>query len=196
MQIAQKLYEGVEIDGETQGLITYMRTDGVQMAPEAITSCRDVISNKYGGEYLPGEARVYKTKAKNAQEAHEAIRPVLLDRDPAQARQYIDDDMARLYELVWKRAIASQMESATIERTTADIQTQGADGITYGLRANGSVIKFDGFLKLYQEDDEDAGDKEDANACRRWPKAKRPRLRRSRRFSTSPNRRRATPRRP
>jgi len=162
MQIAQKLYEGVEIDGETQGLITYMRTDGVQMAPEAISSARDVISAKYGGDYLPGEARVYKTKAKNAQEAHEAIRPVQLTRDPATARQYLDEDMAKLYELVWKRSIASQMESATIERTTVDIRTRGSDGVTYGLRANGSVIKFDGFLKLYQEDDEDAGDKEDA----------------------------------
>ena len=98
MQVAQKLYEGFEIDGETQGLITYMRTDGVQIANEAVDACRDVISGTYGGNYLPDAPRVYKTKAKNAQEAHEAIRPVVLARDPKEARQYLDDDQARLYD--------------------------------------------------------------------------------------------------
>jgi len=162
MQVAQKLYEGFEIDGETQGLITYMRTDGVQIAKEAVDACRDVISGSYGGNYLPDAPREYKTKAKNAQEAHEAIRPVVLARDPKEARQYLDDDQARLYELIWKRTIASQMESAVIERTSADITTRGQDGATYGMRATGSVVRFDGFLKLYQEEDEDNSEREDA----------------------------------
>ena len=121
MQLAQRLYEGVEIDGETQGLITYMRTDGVQIANEAVSDCRDVISSGFGTDYLPDAPRVYKTKAKNAQEAHEAIRPTVLAREPKSVRQYVDEDQARLYELIWKRTIASQMESAVIERTTADI---------------------------------------------------------------------------
>ena len=161
MQLAQRLYEGVEINGETQGLITYMRTDGVQIAGEAIGACRDVIGSKFGAEYVPETARAYKTKAKNAQEAHEAIRPTELSRDPGEARRFLDEDQARLYELIWKRTIASQMESATIERTTADIAARGSDGVSYGLRATGSVIRFDGFLKLYIETNEDEDDSED-----------------------------------
>ena len=121
MQIAQRLYEGVDIGGETGGLITYMRTDGVQMAPEAIAAARSAIGTEFGEHYLPEKPRHYKTKAKNAQEAHEAIRPTDFSRTPATVRQYLDADQARLYELIWKRTIASQMEPAEIERTTVEI---------------------------------------------------------------------------
>ena len=159
MQTAQKLYEGVAIDGETQGLITYMRTDGVQMAPEAISAIRGVIAKRYGDNYLPPSPRMYKTKAKNAQEAHEAIRPTDVTRHPDSVRRALDADMARLYELIWMRAVASQMQSAELERTTAEITAHGKE--TYGLRATGSVQRFDGFLVLYQEGRDDAeGDEE------------------------------------
>ena len=162
MQVAQRLYEGIDIDGETQGLITYMRTDGVQIANEAVAACRNVIAKEYGEAYVPGDPRIYKTKAKNAQEAHEAIRPTELSRLPASFGGSLDDDQRRLYELIWKRTIASQMESATIERTTADIVTQGSDDQSYTLRATGSVIRFDGFLKLYQEGRDDDDGSEDS----------------------------------
>ena len=161
MQLAQRLYEGVEIDGETQGLITYMRTDGVQIVGEAIDACRNMITSSYGANYLPDSPRLYKTKAKNAQEAHEAIRPTEISRNPSEVRSYLDEDQVRLYDLIWKRTIASQMESAVIERTTADIASQGTDGASYGLRATGSVVRFDGFLKVYQETAEDDDNGED-----------------------------------
>ena len=118
MQIAQRLYEGVNLDGETVGLITYMRTDGVQMAEEAISATRDLIASRHGDRYLPTAPRVYKTKAKNAQEAHEAIRPTDMARTPDTISDALDPDQARLYELIWKRAVASQMASAELERTT------------------------------------------------------------------------------
>ncbi|MGI9463813.1 MAG: type I DNA topoisomerase, partial [Aestuariivirgaceae bacterium] len=121
MQTAQRLYEGVDIGGETVGLITYMRTDGVQMANEAIAAARNVIQQNYGEPYVPGSPRIYRTKAKNAQEAHEAIRPTDMNRRPAEIAGYLDADQAKLYELIWKRAIASQMASARLSRTTADI---------------------------------------------------------------------------
>ncbi|HBC55092.1 MAG TPA: type I DNA topoisomerase, partial [Alphaproteobacteria bacterium] len=160
MQVAQRLYEGVDIDGETVGLITYMRTDGVSMAQEAITSCRDVIGGEYGADYLPAEARSYSSKAKNAQEAHEAVRPTDMARLPKQVAATLDKDQARLYELIWKRAIASQMASARLERTTIEIAS--ADN-QVGFRATGSVLLFDGFLKLYQEGTDDGGgDEEEA----------------------------------
>ena len=143
MQAAQKLYEGVDENG---GLITYMRTDGVQAAPEAIEDARQVIAKRYGATYVPDHPRIYKTKAKNAQEAHEAIRPTSLARLPASVQ--LDGDLARLYELVWKRMMASQMEAARIERTTIDLET--ADGRT-GLRAAGQVVLFDGYLAVYEE---------------------------------------------
>ncbi len=160
MQVAQRLYEGVDIGGTTQGLITYMRTDGVQMAPEAITACREMIGGSFGAPYLPESPRYYKTKAKNAQEAHEAIRPVEFTRDPDSVSSYLDSDQARLYKLIWRRATASQMASAELERTVVDITVQGSDGVTYGLRANGSVVKFDGFLKLYEEGHDDNGERD------------------------------------
>jgi DNA topoisomerase-1 len=162
MQVAQRLYEGIDIGGETQGLITYMRTDGVQLAPEAITACRELIGSSFGSDYLPDSPRLYKAKAKNAQEAHEAIRPTELARRPQDVEAHLDRDLYRLYDLIWKRAVASQMESATFERTTADIRTRGNDGETYVLRATGSVLRFDGFLKLYQEGKDDDAEGEDA----------------------------------
>ncbi|MBL8582449.1 MAG: type I DNA topoisomerase [Rhizobiaceae bacterium] len=160
MQVAQRLYEGVDIGGETTGLITYMRTDGVQMAPEAIASARDAITREFGEKYLPEKPRFYSTKAKNAQEAHEAIRPTDFSRTPASVRQYVDADQARLYELVWQRAIASQMPAAEIERTTVEIEARNG-AREAGLRAVGSVIRFDGFIAAYtvnreeEEDDEE-----------------------------------------
>ena len=159
MQLAQKLYEGMTLDGETVGLITYMRTDGVQMANEAIESCRGYIGGNYGSNYVPKEPRIYKTKAKNAQEAHEAIRPTDVSRTPEMMRKYLDQDQQRLYELIWLRTIASQMEAAQIDQVGVDIDTK--DGKA-GLRATGSTIAFDGFLKVYREgmDDSD-GDGDD-----------------------------------
>lgn len=157
MQAAQKLYEGVDIGGETVGLITYMRTDGVSMAPEAITEARDVIGKVYGAEYVPDAPRLYKSKAKNAQEAHEAIRPTSLNRNPGSLR--LEPELGRLYELIWKRTIASQMESARIERTTVDLES--ADGKT-GLRATGQVVQFPGYLAVYEEGRDDEGDEDSA----------------------------------
>ena len=162
MRLAQRLYEGIELEGETVGLITYMRTDGVDIAPEAITSARSVIEKDYGKDYVPASPRQYVTKSKNAQEAHEAIRPTDLARRPKDVRRMLDNDQARLYELIWLRTIASQMESAELERTTVDI-TAKAGARTIDLRANGTVVKFDGFLTLYTEDQDDKADDEDAN---------------------------------
>jgi DNA topoisomerase-1 len=155
MQAAQKLYEGVDIGGETVGLITYMRTDGVQSAPEALAEARGVIANLYGQDYVPESARIYKTKAKNAQEAHEAIRPTSLERNPGRLR--LESDLGRLYELIWKRMLASQMESARIERTA--IELDSADGRT-GLRATGQVVLFPGYLAVYEEGRDDAADED------------------------------------
>jgi DNA topoisomerase-1 len=161
MQIAQRLYEGLDIGGETAGLITYMRTDGVQMAPEAISGARSAIASEFGEKYLPEKPRYYSAKAKNAQEAHEAIRPTDFFRTPAAMRQYLDADQARLYEMIWKRAIASQMQPAEIERTTVEIEAVNG-GRTAALRAVGSVIRFDGFIAAYTDQkEEDATDDEE-----------------------------------
>ena len=161
MRVAQRLYEGVDIGGETIGLITYMRTDGVQIAEEAIPAVRRVIEADYGANYVPHAPRRYETKAKNAQEAHEAIRPTELTRRPRDTKSFLDADQAKLYELIWLRTVASQMESAELERTTVDI---GADvgGRHLDLRATGTVVKFDGFLTLYQEGRDEDPDDEDA----------------------------------
>ena len=160
MRVAQRLYEGVDIGGETIGLITYMRTDGVQIAEEAITAVRSVIEADYGRNYVPGAPRRYETKAKNAQEAHEAIRPTELSRRPRDTKSFLDADQAKLYELIWLRTVASQMESAELERTTVDISAKVAARLL-DLRATGTVVKFDGFLTLYQEGrDEDPEDEE------------------------------------
>ncbi len=155
MNIAQRLYEGVDIGGETVGLITYMRTDGVQIAPEGISQIRKVVQDDYSNRYLPPFIREYKTKAKNAQEAHEAIRPTDPRRRPQDVKRYLEKDQFALYELIWKRAIASQMASAELEQTSVDIEVDGRDGKKYGLRASGSVVQFDGFLRVYEEGRDD-----------------------------------------
>src|SRR5215218_5338256 len=168
MRIAQRLYEGVEIGGETVGLITYMRTDGVDMAPEAIAATRSVITRDYGDRYLPDVPRRYTTKSKTAQEAHEAIRPTDPGLTPASVARYLEPEQARLYELIWIRTVASQMESAELERTTVDVAAQVGPR-RLDLRATGQVVKFDGFLTLYREGRDDpepaaagqAGDDED-----------------------------------
>ena len=158
MQLAQKLYEGIDLGGETTGLITYMRTDSVSVSQEAITAARDLISKKYGKPYLPSAPRIYKTKSKNAQEAHEAIRPTDLHRTPEQMSKHLDKDLLRLYELVWKRMLASQMESALLDQLVVDFTSNDKEAI---LRTNGSVIKFDGFLCLYTEDKDDSDDEDE-----------------------------------
>jgi len=155
MQIAQQLYEGVDVDGETVGLITYMRTDGVTMDGEAINEARKVIGSRYGKNYVPGAPRAYTSKTKNAQDAHEAVRPTSFERTPEIAARSLDDDQAKLYELIWKRAVASQMESAELERTTVDVASANRQ-ITF--RATGTVTLFDGFLTLYQEGKDDEND--------------------------------------
>ena len=146
MRTAQMLYEGVDIGGETTGLITYMRTDGISMIGEAISDCRASIEENFGEKYLPGQHRVYKTKAKNAQEAHEAIRPTSFSRTPESLS--LSGDMKKLYELIWKRAMASQMSAAKLERTTIQMQDK-KNSVT--LRSTGQIVKFDGFLRLYEE---------------------------------------------
>ncbi len=156
MQLAQRLYEGVDMGGEAEGLITYMRTDGVQIVPEAVAAVRRLVTKLYGGRYVPPSPREYEAKAKNAQEAHEAIRPTDFTKEPDKVARYLEDDAAKLYKLIWQRTLASQASSAEIERTTADIDVAGTDGKPYGVRATGSVIRFDGFLKIYEEGIDDA----------------------------------------
>ncbi len=161
MRLAQGLYEGVEIDGDTTGLITYMRTDGVQMAREAILEIRDHVKQAFGENYIPGAAREYSSKAKNAQEAHEAIRPTDVTRTPDTVARYLNPDQLRLYELIWKRAVASQMQSAELDQVSVDLaEPDKANGPR--LRANGSILAFDGFLKLYREA-ADEGTEDDDN---------------------------------
>src|ERR1700749_4078809 len=157
MQIAQSLYEGVSIGGDTVGLITYMRTDGITMVPEAIAEARGMIGKRYGDRYVPSAPRIYTSKAKNAQEAHEAIRPTSFDRIPDEIASSLDSDQLKLYELIWKRAVASQMESAELERTTVDVMS---DDKQVGFRATGTVTLFDGFLTLYQEGKDDEADED------------------------------------
>ncbi len=146
MRTAQQLYEGVDVQGETVGLITYMRTDGVQMAREAIDGIRAHVGQVFGANYVPAAAREYSSKAKNAQEAHEAVRPTDVVRTPESVARHLSHEQQRLYELIWKRAVASQMQSAELDQVAVDV---GSGGVR--LRANGSIIAFDGFLKLYRE---------------------------------------------
>ncbi|MEG9861989.1 MAG: type I DNA topoisomerase [Parvularculales bacterium] len=165
MQIAQKLYEGQDINGETTGLITYMRTDGVQIATEAISDVRANITRMFGDSYTPSAPRQYKSKAKNAQEAHEAIRPTDSSRLPTDMENYLSNEEFRLYDLIWKRTMASQMESARLERTTVEIDDEDK---AVELRITGSVVAFDGFLRLYQEGQDDGDD--DSEQENRLPK--------------------------
>ncbi len=153
MQIAQKLYQGIDIEGETIGLITYMRTDGTNLSKDAVLAFRDYIKNKIGNEYLPENALNYSgKKAKNAQEAHEAIRPTDIIRTPQSVKKYLSTDQNKLYDLIWSRALSSQMESAKFDRNTITISSDNNDTIC---KASGSVLKFDGFLKIYNNSNKD-----------------------------------------
>ncbi len=166
MQVAQRLYEGIDVGEGTVGLITYMRTDGVDLAPEAVAAARRVIGKEFGDAYVPSVPRRYTSKQKNAQEAHEAIRPTDMGRHPRQVARYLEPEQARLYELIWIRTLASQMESAELERTSVDIAAlvglQGHAPRHLDLRATGQVVKFDGFLRLYQEGKDDEGEDEES----------------------------------
>ncbi len=153
MQIAQKLYQGIDIEGETIGLITYMRTDGTNLSADAVTSFRNYIQNDLGKEYLPENPLNYSgKKAKNAQEAHEAIRPTDITRTPEIIKKYLSSDQNKLYDLIWSRALSSQMESAKFDRNTITITSENNDTIC---KASGSVLKFDGFLKIYKNINKD-----------------------------------------
>ncbi len=169
MQLAQRLYEGASINGETVGLITYMRTDSVTLSQEAVQASRRLIEKDFGKPYLPDSPRIYKTKAKNAQEAHEAIRPTDLFHRPDQVRHVLDEDQFRLYELIWKRTVAASMENALLDQVAVDVASPD-EQVT--LRANGSVIAFDGFLKLYREDRDDEVNGNGENGDRRLPPMK------------------------
>ena len=153
MRAAQKLYEGLNIGSEVTGLITYMRTDSVQLSKDSITDLRKMITNEYGDSYCPEKLKIYKSKVANAQEAHEAIRPTDVKRMPKTVKAYLDDDCYKLYDLIWKRTVSSQMASAIINKTIIDVESINKTDIQnfVTLRANGSVIKFDGFLKIYNE---------------------------------------------
>ncbi|WP_342278352.1 type I DNA topoisomerase [Candidatus Tisiphia endosymbiont of Myopa tessellatipennis] len=153
MQIAQKLYEGMDIGNETIGLITYMRTDGTTLASEAVEQIRQLIDKNFGDKYLPASQRVYKSKAKNAQEAHEAIRPTDITLLPEKLKDKLDKDFYKLYDLIWKRTVACQMENVIIDLVVAQLDTEDKE---FTCRANGSIIAFDGFYKIYREglDDE------------------------------------------
>jgi len=164
MRCAQQLYEGVDVGGETVGLITYMRTDGVQMAREAMMAIREHVGAAYGAAYVPATAREYSSKAKNAQEAHEAVRPTDVSRTPASVARHLNSEQHRLYELIWKRAVASQMQSAELDQVAVDIA-----GPHTRLRATGSIVAFDGFLKLYREDVDDAPEGHAADESRMLP---------------------------
>ena len=157
MQIAQKLYQGIEIEGDTVGLITYMRTDGTNLSADAISDFRNYIKKSYGNEYIPEKANNYSgKKAKNAQEAHEAIRPTDINRSPETVKKYLSTDQNKLYNLIWSRALSSQMVSAKFDRNTITIETEDKNTVC---KTSGSVLKFDGFLKVYKnpnsEDDDE-----------------------------------------
>ena len=157
MQIAQRLYQGIDIDGDTIGLITYMRTDGTNISKDAIDNFRNYINENYGKEYLPSAPLNYSgKKAKNAQEAHEAIRPTEITRNPDSLKKYLSTDQYKLYNLIWSRALSSQMESAKFDRKTITINSDDNLNI---FKASGSVLKFDGFLRLTSSDDDNENEK-------------------------------------
>ncbi len=157
MQIAQKLYQGIEIEGDTVGLITYMRTDGTNLSVDAVSDFRNFIKEKYGNEYLPENPNNYSgKKAKNAQEAHEAIRPTDISRNPDSVRKYLSSDQQKLYNLIWSRALSSQMETAKFDRNTITIESEDSKTIC---KSSGSVLKFDGFLKIYSNQSKDDDEK-------------------------------------
>ena len=167
MAVAQRLYEGLTIGEEgSVGLITYMRTDSTNLAASAQSEARDFISGKYGQDYLPEQPRVYKTKSKGAQEAHEAIRPTSVKREPEAIKEYLQSDEYKLYRLIWQRTVASQMASAVFDTTSVDIVATGASGTTYLFRATGSTVKFPGFLIVYSEG-QDEGEQQDETESNR-----------------------------
>ena len=189
MQIAQRLYEGVDVGDGAAGLITYMRTDGVDLAPEAVASARRVIAKDFGENYVPSAPRKYTAKAKNAQEAHEAIRPTDMTKRPRDVARHLEPEQAKLYELIWTRTIASQMESAELERTTVDILAEaGARKLEF--RATGQVVRFPGFLALYQEGRDDEEDEESSRlpAMRQDEKLAKERIDASQHFTEPPPR--------
>ncbi|MEJ0063493.1 MAG: type I DNA topoisomerase [Alphaproteobacteria bacterium] len=173
MRMAQDLYEGIELGGETVGLITYMRTDGVTLSKEAIDSARNLIGKEWGDQYVPAEPRVYKAAAKNAQEAHEAIRPTDMTRRPEQVARYLDAEKLRLYTLIWQRTVASQMASAVLDQVSADIVGDNDKAV---FRAVGTTVVFDGYQRVYQEAREDdappSSDEADAPRGTRLPPLK------------------------
>jgi len=153
MQIAQKLYQGIEIEGDTVGLITYMRTDGTNLSADAVSDFRNFIKKEYGNEYLPDNPNNYSgKKAKNAQEAHEAIRPTDINRNPDSIKKYLSSDQQKLYSLIWSKALSSQMETAKFDRNTITIESEDNKTIC---KSSGSVLKFDGFLKVYSNQSKD-----------------------------------------
>ena len=157
MQIAQKLYQGIDIDGETTGLITYMRTDGTSISKEAINEFRDVINKDFGDKFLPKDPNNFTgKKAKNAQEAHEAIRPTDVTRKPVDMKKYVNADQYKLYELIWSRALSSQMNPAEFDRNTILISSKDEK---INFRTTGSVVKFEGFLKVYEIEEKNDDDK-------------------------------------
>jgi len=163
MRTAQKLYEGTDIEGEPTGLITYMRTDSVMMSKDFITEIREYIRNELGEDYIPNEPRIYKSKAKNAQEAHECIRPTSVKLTPKIIKKFLNTDEYKLYEIIWQRAVSSQMSSAIIDQVSIDITSQNKKIL---FRSNGSSIKFPGMLSIYkesQEEDKKESDEEDSN---------------------------------
>ena len=157
MRIAQQLYEGIDIGGQTVGLISYMRTDSVNLAQEAVAEIRGYISSNFSADYLPRTSPVYKSKAKNAQEAHEAIRPTSIARSPDSIRETLTVDQARLYEMIWKRTLASQMTAARFDTVSVDIRLGGDDTL---FRASGQTLVFPGFIAVYQEDTDDSTEEE------------------------------------
>jgi len=151
MRTAQGLYEGVDVGEGTVGLITYMRTDSITLSQECMDELRQLIPQRYGKEYLPAQPNIYKNKSKNAQEAHEAVRPTSVMRAPESIKQYLESDQYKLYNLIWKRTVASQMVHATIDQVGVDFAC--GDGNQF--RASGSTVAFPGFMKVYREDEDD-----------------------------------------
>ncbi|MBT3938511.1 MAG: type I DNA topoisomerase [Pelagibacterales bacterium] len=161
MRIAQTLYEGIEINGETVGLISYMRTDSIHLSDTAIDQIRSLITAKYGKEYLPETPRIHNKKSNNAQEAHEAIRPTDVNRTPENINNYLDERQRLLYELIWKRTMSSQMESADIDQVSINI---GSDNNDIEFKTTGSIVIFDGYKKIYTEDKDDIDDEDKNNS--------------------------------
>ena len=153
MSAAQQLYEGIDMGGSLEGLITYMRTDSMALSVDAISDIRKYISSNFSADYLPTKPVVYKTKSKNAQEAHEAIRPTSISRTPESLRPFLRADQATLYEMIWKRTVASQMSAAKFDTTSVDLEAKPTGTI---FRANGQILVFPGFMSVYLEGADDA----------------------------------------